>query len=114
MRSSVNFNKLLLAGELSQLQPLVEYQQRMLQDLTDSAQRLREVLKANEVLEQRLESANKDLECEKQRRQDYENRLVNYSMLVCIGGKDYKGFKYYSIMKTPDFVIHLNITRTAS
>ena len=63
-----------LAGELSQLQPLVEYQQRMLQDLQDSAKRYREVLKANETLEKKLESANKDLEFEKSKRRHYENR----------------------------------------
>lgn len=65
---------MLLAGELSQLQPLVEYQQRMLQDLTDGARRYREVLKANEQLEKQLENTSKDLECEKQRRKAYENR----------------------------------------
>jgi hypothetical protein len=63
-----------LAGELSQLQPLVEYQQRMLQDLQDGARRYRDVLKANEELEKKLESAVKDLEFEKVKRKQYENR----------------------------------------
>ena len=70
----INDIPLFLAGELSQLQPLMEYQQRMLQDLTDSAKRYREVLKANEVLERKLENANKDLEFEKAKRKHCENR----------------------------------------
>jgi hypothetical protein len=46
----------------------------MLQDLTDSAKRYREVLKINETLEKKLENASKDLEFEKAKRQHFENR----------------------------------------
>jgi hypothetical protein len=72
-----------LAGELSQLQPLVEYQQRMLQDLQDGARRYRDVLKANEELEKKLESAVKDLEFEKVKRKQYENRYFDDFGFVC-------------------------------
>ena len=73
---------LFVAGEYSQLQPLAERQQRMLQDLIDSEKRFRDVLKANDTLEKRLERANEDLKFERAKTKHFENRYSDL-ILVC-------------------------------
>ncbi|XP_046856518.1 putative leucine-rich repeat-containing protein DDB_G0290503 isoform X2 [Xenia sp. Carnegie-2017] len=80
-------------GDVSQLQSMIDYQERILRDLGDSNNRYREVLKANEALEKKLENATKDLESERAKLAHCESRLtqdqmvdaslLNNEMLLC-------------------------------
>lgn len=69
-------------GDVSQLQSMIDYQERILRDLADSNNRYREVLKANEALEKQLENATKDLESERAKLAYCENRLIIFNVLV--------------------------------